>query len=111
MENHNHVALRDMSFKPEPIIISALGVNTEVHEWLLAEEVQNRTAKSGRQYRQLKLRDQRGNDITALQFDLPQREINAPQAGKVVLIEGLIDKEPDTIKIKLDRDAVSETAP
>ena len=92
MENHNHVALRDMSFKPEPIIISELGVNTEVRGWLLAQEVQNRTAKNGKQYRQLKLRDQKGNEITARQFDLPQRESNLPQAGKVVLIEGLVEE-------------------
>ncbi len=111
MENHNHVALRDMSFKPEPIIISELGVNTEVRGWLLAEEVQNRTAKSGKQYRQLKLCDQRGNDITAMQFDLPQREINAPQAGKVVLIEGLIGEYQNTMQIKLARAELDETAP
>ncbi len=103
MVNHNHVALRDMPFKPEPIIISDLGVNTEVCGWLLAQEVQNRTAKNGKQYRQLKLRDQRGNDITAWQFDLPQRENNLPQAGKVVLIEGLIEAFQNTRHIKLTR--------
>jgi 3'-5' exoribonuclease len=111
MVNHNHVALRDMSLKPESIIISDLGVNTEVRGWLLAVEVQNRTAKNGKQYRQLKLRDQRGNDITARQFDLPQRESNVPQAGKVVLIEGLIEEYQNTMQIKLTRAELDETAP
>jgi hypothetical protein len=82
---------------PEPIIISDLAANTEIRGWLLAEEVQNRTAKNDRQYRQLKLRDQRGNEITARQFDLPQREYNVPQACKVVLIEGLVESYMNTI--------------
>jgi hypothetical protein len=60
MENHNYVDLGEASEKPEPIIIRDLVVNTEVRGWLLAEEVQNRTTKNGKQYRQLKLRDLRG---------------------------------------------------
>ena len=111
MINHNHVALRDMSFKPEPIIIGDLGVNTEVRGWLLAQEVQNRTTKNGKQYRQLKLRDQKGNEISAWQFDLPQRESNLPQAGKVVLIEGLIEEFQNTMRLKLTRAQLDETAP
>jgi 3'-5' exoribonuclease len=111
MEEHNHQGLRDIPLKPEPIIISDLVVNTEVRGWLLAEEVQNRTAKTSKQYRQLKLRDQRGNSITALQFDLPQREINVPQAGRVVLIEGLIEDYKKMMQIKLSRVELDETAP
>ena len=111
MENHHHVILRDTSQMPEPIIISDLVVNTEVRGWLLAEEVQNRTAKNGKQYRQLKLRDQRGKDITARQFDLPQREINVPQTGKVVLIEGLIEEYQNIMQIKLTRAELDESAP
>src|SRR5207248_9892181 len=111
MINHNHVALRDMSFKPEQIIIDDLGVNTEVRGWLLAQEVQNRTTKNGKQYRQLKLRDQKGNEISARQFDLPQRESNLPQAGKVVLIEGLVEEFQNTMHIKLTRAEPDETAP
>ena len=111
MENHHHVILRDKSQMPEPIIISDLEVNMEVRGWLLAEEVQNRTAKNGKQYRQLKLRDQRGKDITARQFDLPQREINVPQTGKVVLIEGLIEEYQNIMQIKLTHAELDETAP
>jgi 3'-5' exoribonuclease len=102
---------RSSALMPEPVLISELQVNAEVRGWLLAEEVLNRTAKNGKQYRQLKLRDQRGNEITARQFDLPHREINVPQAGKVVLIEGLIQEFQNNIQIKLTRVEPDETAP
>jgi len=111
MENHYHVILRDTPQMPEPINISDLVVNTEVRGWLLAQEVQNRTAKNGKQYRELKLQDQKGNQITARQFALPQREINVPQASKVVLIEGLIEEYQNTMQIKLTRAELDETAP
>ena len=102
---------RSTPFKPEPILISELHVNTEVHGWLFAEEVLNRTAKNGRHYRQLKLRDQRGNEITAMQFDLPQRETLEPQGGKIILIERLIEEFQNTMQIKLTRAESDETAP
>lgn len=102
---------RSTTFKPEPIVISELHVNTEVRGWLFAEEVLNRTTKKGRHYRQLKLRDQRGNEITAMQFDLPPCEILEPQGGKVVLIEGLIEAFQNTTQIKLTRAEPDETAP
>jgi len=111
MENHNHKTLRDMISIPGPIIICDLVVNTEVRGWLLAEEVQIRTSKHGRQYRQLKLRDQKGNEITAMQFDLPSKEINAPQTGKVVLIKGLTEEYQNTIRLKLTGAELDETAP
>lgn len=108
MENHD---LSGKSLKAEPIIISDLKANTEVRGWLLAGEVQNRTTKTSKQYRQFKLRDQKGNEITARQFDLPLREINTPQAGKIVLIEGLIEEFRDTMHIKLTRAELDETGP
>jgi 3'-5' exoribonuclease len=111
MENQNHGTLGDIPLKPEPIIISDLVVRMEVRGWLLAKEVQNRTTKHGKQYRQLILRDQRGNEITARQFDLPQEEINVPQAGKVVLIEGPTEEFQNTLHIKLHRAGLDETAP
>ena len=92
MENHTYVDQGDTSEKPEPIIIRDLVVNTEVHGWLLAEEVQHRTTKNGKQYRQFTLRDLRDNTITARQFDLPHREMSMPQAGTVVVIKGLIEE-------------------
>ncbi len=102
---------RSTPFKPEPILISELHVNTEVRGWLFAEEVLNRTAKNGRHYRQLKLRDQRGNEITAMQFDLPHRETLEPQGGKIILIEGLIEEFQNTMQIKLTHAESDETAP
>jgi len=111
MDNHTYVDLGETSEQPAPIIIRDLVVNTEVHGWLLAEEVQNRTTKNGKQYRQLKLRDQQGNTITARQFDLPHREISAPQPGKVVLIKGLIEEYQNNLHIKLICVELDETAP
>ncbi len=111
MENYNHEIIRDMPLEPEPIIISDLMLNTEVCGWLFAEDVQNRTTKKGKLYRQFKLRDQRGNDITARQFDLPQQEVNVPEAGKVVLIEGLVEEYQNTLQIKLIQAALDATAP
>ncbi|MGZ6367657.1 MAG: 3'-5' exoribonuclease YhaM family protein [Ktedonobacteraceae bacterium] len=108
MENHDH---RERSSNPEPIIINDLVLNTEVSGWLFAEDVQNRTTKNGKQYRQLKLRDQRGNDITARHFDLPQKEINVPQAGKVVMIKGVIEEYQNNIQLKLTHAELDETAP
>jgi 3'-5' exoribonuclease len=111
MKNHTDGALRDIVLKPEPIIISDLAVNMEVRGWLLAEEVQIRTAKTDKQFRHFKLRDQRGNEITAKQFNLPQMAINVPQTGKVVLIEGLVEEYLNTLQIKLTRAELDEAAP
>jgi len=111
MDTHKQDNLRDMPMKPEPIIISELVINTEVSGWLWAEEAQNRTTKHGKQYRHLKLRDQRGNDIAAWQFDLPRREINAPQAGGVVLIKGLVEEYQNTLRIKFTQAELDETGP
>lgn len=108
MENHDH---GERILNPEPIIISELVLNTEVSGWLFAEEVQNRTAKNGKPYRQLKLRDQRGNDITARHFDLPQKEFNVPQKGKVVLIKGMIEEYQNNLQLKLAHAELDETAP
>ena len=102
---------RSTGLKPEPIMISELHVNAEVLGWLFAEEVLDRTAKNGKHYRQLRLRDQKGNEITARQFDLPHREMLVPQAGKVVLIEGLIEEFQNNTQIKLTRAELDETAP
>ncbi len=92
----DQLARRNTLLKPEPIKISELQVHAEIRGWLFAEEVQVRTAKNGRPFRQLRLRDQRGNEIKARQFDLPAVETLAPQAGKVVLIEGLIEEYQKT---------------
>ncbi len=96
---------------PEPIKICELVVNTEVRGWLLVEEVLMRTAKNGTQYRQLKLRDQLGNKITARKFELASEEINVPQEGKVVLIEGLVEEYQHMTNIKLTKAVLDDSAP
>ncbi len=102
---------QNIPLKPEPLIISELQINAKVRGWLFAEEVQIRTTKKGRHYRQLKLRDQRGNEITAMQFDLPPGGMLEPRGGKVVLIEGLIETFQNSTQIKLTRAELDETAP
>ncbi len=108
MQNHFNGTLNNT---PEPIKICDLVVNTEVHGWLLVEEALVRTAKNGKQYRQLKLRDQKGSEITAFQFDLPQQEINPPQAGRVALIKGQVEQYLTSLRLKLARAELDETAP
>ena len=97
--------------KPGPIKICELVVNAEARGWLLVEEALMRTAKNGKQFLQLKLRDQLGNKITARQFELVSGEINVPPEGKVVLIEGLVEVFQNTTNIKLTKAVLDESAP
>ncbi len=96
---------------PAPVKICDLGVNTGVRGWLLVEEALTRTTKNGKPNLQLKLRDQQGHEITARQFELSPGEINMPQVGKIVLIEGLVEEFQHTLQIKLFRAELDETAP
>ncbi len=97
----DQVSRRSTLLKPEPIMISELQVNAEIRGWLVAVEVQVRIAKNGRPFRQLRLRDQRGNEIKAIQFDLPPKEMFTPQGGKIVLIEGVVEDYQNNTQIKL----------
>ena len=108
MENHVYGTPHNA---PEPIKICDLVANTEVRGWLLVEEALIRTTKNGKPFRQLKLRDQLGNEITARQFELPSGEINVPQEGKVVLIEGLVEEYQHTTNIKLTKVVLDDSAP
>ncbi len=101
---------RGTSFKLEPIIISELQLNAVVRGWLFAVDVQIRPDKNGKPFRQLRLRDQRGSEIKVNQFDLPRIEPLAPQKGKVVLIEGVIEEYQNNTQIKLTRAEIDETA-
>ncbi len=87
--------------KPELLIINELQVNSTVRGWLFAVEVQTRTAKNGNSYLHLKLRDQRGSEITALLFDPPHIETLIPQGGKVLLLEGLVEEYRNQVQVKL----------
>src|SRR5947208_15761385 len=102
---------RRTPFKPEPIIISELKVNAVIRGWLLAVDVQIRTDKNGKPFRQLKLRDQRGNEIKVNQFDLRRAEALVPQKGRVVLLEGAVEEYRNETQIKLIRAELDETAP
>jgi len=96
---------------PEPLVISELQVGRTISGWLLAVEVQMRPAKSGKLYLHLKLRDQRGNEIIARQFDPPSMEARSPQAGKVVLLEGVAEEFQNKLNIRLSRAELDEAAP
>lgn len=89
------------SLEPELLIISELQLNTGAYGWLFAVDVQTRPARNGKPFRQLKLRDQRGNKIKAIQFDLPRAEPLVPEVGKVVLLEGVVEEFNNETQIKL----------
>ncbi len=105
----NQLAQRGTSLTPEPLLISELQVNADVRGWLFAIEVQTRQAKNGKPFRQLRLRDQRGNEIKAIQFDLPRLETLAPQEGKAVLLEGVVEEYHNEIQIKLNNAEADES--
>src|SRR5207244_2449847 len=94
---------------PEPLVISELQGGRPVYGWLFTEEVETRRARTGRPYLHLKLRDQRGNEIVARQFDLAEEP--PLQKGKVILLEGSVDEYQGKLSIKLKRVEVDETAP
>lgn len=96
---------------PEPLVISELRVGQTVYGWLLAVEAQMRPAKNGKPYLHLKLRDQRGNEIIARQFNPPCTETLRPQAGKVGLLEGVVEDYQSKLNIKLSRAELDESAP
>lgn len=84
-------------------------LNTSVYGWLFAVDVQTRPARNGKPFRQLQLRDQRGNKIKAIQFDLPRAEPLVPKAGKVVLLEGVVEEYNNEIQIKLARAGLDDS--
>lgn len=94
---------------PELLVIADLRANSTVYGWLLATEVSMRKATTGKMYLEVKLRDQRGNEITARHFDLSRPEVHMPQEGKVVLIEGLIEMYRNALQMKLSRIETDET--
>jgi 3'-5' exoribonuclease len=96
---------------PELLLIADLQVNSTVYGWLFASEVSMRKATTGRMYLELKLRDSRGNEITARQFDLSRSEVQMPQEGKVVLLEGLVESYRNALQLKLSRVETDETVP
>ena len=96
---------------PELLIIADLKGNSSVYGWLFAAEVSTRKATTGKMYLELKLRDQRGNEITARHFDPPRSEAQMPQEGKVVLLEGIVETYRNALQMKLSRVETDETIP
>jgi 3'-5' exoribonuclease len=68
-----------------------------------------RKATTGKMYLELKLRDQRGNEITARHFDPSRSEAQLPQEGKVVLLEGFVETYRNALQMKLSRVETDET--
>jgi len=101
----------DHTIRPEPLAISELRIGSTIRGWLLAIEVQTRMATNGTPYLHLKLRDPRGNEIVARQFDPPRMEALSPQEGKVLLVAGAVEEYRGQLQIKLTRAEVDEAAP
>jgi 23S rRNA maturation-related 3'-5' exoribonuclease YhaM len=91
------------------LLISELRVRANIYGWLFAVEVQTRQAKNGKPFRQFKLRDQRGNEIKAYQFELPRIETLGPQAGRVILLEGVVEAYHNETQIKITRAELDES--
>jgi len=83
---------RDQTTAPAPLIISELKIGSAVRGWLLVTGLQTRLAVTGMPYLYLKMRDLRGNEIVARQFDPPRLEALAPREGKVLLREGVVEE-------------------
>jgi 3'-5' exoribonuclease len=97
-----------LRLEPKLLTISELQVKATAFGWLLVTETQTKLAKSGKLFRQLKLRDQKGNSITAYQFDLSRVETLIPEAGKVALLEGTVDEFNNEMVLKLSRAQIDE---
>ncbi len=97
--------------KPEPLIISELRVNARASGWLFAAEVLTRKTSMGKPYLDLKLRDQRGNEITGRYFDPPGTEAYLSLQGKVVEVEGVVEKFLNQVYIRLFHARIDESVP
>src|SRR5258708_259696 len=96
-------AKRNTTPRPEPLIISELRLNTIAYGWLFVAEVLTRKTSSGKPYLDLKLRDPRGNEIIGRYFDPPDVETQLPQEGKVLELEGLVEKFLNQTYIREDQ--------
>ena len=101
---------RNQTTAPAPLIISELKIGSSVRGWLLVTGLQTRLAVTGMPYLYLKLRDLRGNEIVARQFDPPRLEALAPREGKVLLLEGVVEEYRSQPQVKLTRAEVDESA-
>jgi 3'-5' exoribonuclease len=104
-------AKRNATPRPEPLIISELRLNTIAYGWLFVAEVLTRKTSSGKPYLDLKLRDPRGNEIIGRYFDPPDVETQLPQEGKVLELEGLVEKFLNQTYIRVSYARVDESVP
>ncbi len=95
----------------EPLIISDLKAGSTVRGWLLVVESHIRTTVNRKPYLHLKLRDPRGNEIIARQFDPPQLNSLTFEEGKVVLIEASVEEFRNQPHLKLIHAEHDESAP
>ena len=102
---------RDTKLRPEPLVISELSLNTRVYGWLFVAEVLMRKTNSGKPYVDLKLRDPRGNEIIGRYFDPPGIEAQMQQEGKVVELEGMVEKYLNQTYIRVLHARVDEAVP
>jgi 3'-5' exoribonuclease len=107
----NHAPQKSQLTTPELLVISQLTVNSTIFGWLFAAEVISRKTNGGKLFLDLRLRDQRGNEIIARYFDPPNLETLLPQEGKVVLLEGTVEEYRSQVQIKLLRVQNDETIP
>jgi 3'-5' exoribonuclease len=101
----------DTTPRPEPLIISELRLNTIAYGWLFVAEVLTRKTSSGKPYLDLKLRDPRGNEIIGRYFDPPGVETQLPREGKVLELEGLVEKFLNQTYIRVSYARVDESVP
>lgn len=97
--------------RPAPLIISELRLNTRAYGWLFAAEVLMRKTNAGKAYLDLKLRDQRGNEIIGRYFDPPGTDAHGLQEGKVIELDGSVEKYLNQIYIKVIHARIDESVP
>src|SRR5215471_139384 len=95
----------------EALIISELKTGSTVRGWLFVISLHERMASNRKPFLDLKLRDPRGNELVARQFDPPHMQDLPPQEGKVALIEGAVEEYRNQLQIKLLRVELDESAP
>lgn len=102
---------QNQEITPVLLVIGELNVNSTIFGWLFAAEVISRKTNSGKLFLDLRLRDQRGNEIIARYFDPPRLESQLPQDGRVVLLEGVVEEYRGHVQIKLIRVQNDDSVP
>lgn len=107
----NQLLPQNQEMTPVLLVIGELDVNSTIFGWLFAVEVLSRKTNSGKLFLDLRLRDQRGNEIIARYFDPPRLESHLPQEGRVVLLEGVVEEYRGHVQIKVMRVQNDDSVP